>query len=82
MTVITIQQLSASGRPFREFTLYPEPGQVEARLDRIRLAYNMARTRVLVDGQYAEGAPEGTEASPRRSRRSRHTGDPRADRSA
>jgi hypothetical protein len=49
MINIEIQQLDSSGNPWRIFTTHCKPEQVEARLDRIHMAYNMDRTRILID---------------------------------
>lgn len=49
---IKVQQLDAHGNVFREFVHYAttEP-QLQAKLSRIQRAYNMDRTRVLVNGK-------------------------------
>ena len=51
-TVITIQiqQLDADGNMFREFRYYSMSRDLGDYIDRITSAYNMAHTRVLVDG--------------------------------
>jgi hypothetical protein len=49
MIKIEIQQLDSSGNPWRIFTTQCKPEQVKARLDSIYMAYNMDRTRILVD---------------------------------
>jgi hypothetical protein len=48
MQRIVIEQLDGQNRVFRKFTLHKHPHEVEAALDRISRAYNMARTRVTV----------------------------------
>jgi len=51
MTHIKIQQLSGEGHVLREFALYPAPKDVQRRLHSITYAYNLDRTRVLLDGE-------------------------------
>ena len=48
MQRIVIEQLDNRNQVFRTFTLHKHPHEVEPALDRIELAYNMARTRVTV----------------------------------
>ena len=53
---IKVQQLDADGNVWREFVHQRRPAEVETKLDQIDRAYNMARTRVLVDGLRVAGA--------------------------
>jgi hypothetical protein len=53
-TTIRILQLDKHGNVWREFRLHADSKtEAEFVLDRIRLAYNMERTRVLVNGKEA-----------------------------
>ena len=50
METITIEQLDAGGRAWRQFTHHVATHELDGKLDRIRLAYNMDHTRVLING--------------------------------
>jgi hypothetical protein len=50
-TVIRVQQLDHDGKVYRQFVYHVYRHDLQARLDRIALAYNLEATRVIVDGQ-------------------------------
>jgi len=52
MPRIKMEQLNKDGNVFRTFEQFPATqGELAGRLHRITYAYNLARTRVSVDGQ-------------------------------
>jgi hypothetical protein len=75
MTVIKIQQLDKSGGVWREFVLYADSkDEIEDKLYRTSLAFNMDRTRVLVNGEvvallWRPATRSARTARPRSSRR-------------
>jgi hypothetical protein len=53
---VVVEQIGSDGSVDRSFRHYPSTYQLDAALRRIRSAFNMDHTRVLVDGR-VESAP-------------------------
>jgi len=51
---IQVQQLTEDGKVWRQFRYYRAEDELEQSLDRIRLAFNMEHTRILVNGEVTQ----------------------------